>query len=189
MTQRSFLNWCSAAVAAAACVSVHGTPVQWSVNGHWYEAFAADAINWSDASTAATAKGGYLATLTNADENAWVYDNVVVPMFGTGAGETDQAWLGGFQPAGSTEPAGGWEWVTGEAWSYTNWGSGEPNDVNGVEDHLTINRFGDWTWNDEGSWPAGVKGYVVEYVPDGGYTFLLLGLGLLGSGVARRMTA
>ncbi len=30
-------------------------------------------------------------------------------------------WLGGYQPKGSTEPAGGWRWLSGETWDYSNW--------------------------------------------------------------------
>jgi hypothetical protein len=38
------------------------------------------------------------------------------------------------------EPDGGWQWVTGEAFSYTNWRLGEPNN-NGDENR--IQYFGD----------------------------------------------
>ena len=34
----------------------------------------------------------------------------------------------------STEPDGGWQWVTGEPWSYTDWFSGEPDDIAGTEE-------------------------------------------------------
>ena len=63
-------------------------------------------------------------------------------------------WLGGFQPPGSAEPSTGWSWVTGEAFSFTAWDAGEPNNFNGAEeDHL---QFYDCTggavrsahWND-----------------------------------------
>lgn len=184
--RRTVIKWGIGVIASAACASSIGGALQWSDNGHWYEAFLADSISWAQASAAATAKGGYLATLTTAAENQWVYDSIVAPTFGTGLNETDQAWLGGFKPVGASDPAVGWQWVTGEDWLYANWGAGEPNNVAGVENHLTINRFGDWTWNDEGSWPSGVKGYVVEYVPDGGFTILLLGVSLSALGVIRR---
>lgn len=179
--RRTLIKWGIGVIASAACASSVAAPLQWSGNGHWYEAFWVDSISWEDAKTAAEAKGGYLATLTTAEENQWVYDEIVKPLFG--AGTDYQAWLGGYL---TTDPTVPWKWVTGEAWAYENWGTGEPNNVGSVENHLTINRFGDWTWNDEGSWPAGVKGYVVEYVPDGGFTLILLGFGLSGLALVRR---
>ena len=57
----------------------------------------------------------------------------------------DRYWLGGFQDLTSpnySEPSGGWTWVTGEPWSYTNWFPGEPNNTGGGEDYLGACR----TW-------------------------------------------
>lgn len=158
----------SKAVVSVALLSVgaYAIPVYNPSTGHSYEVFEAPLITWVDARAAAESKGGYLATLTDAAENQFVFDHVVVPAFGTGNQGNDgvQAWIGGFQPDKTSEPDGGWQWVTGEAWSYTNWGGLEPNNAGGgIEDHLTINRFGDWTWNDEGSWMGGIRGYIVEY--------------------------
>ena len=122
--------------------------------------------------------GGYLATSTSEGENDFIF-GLVSAAFGTGSGGADgvQAWLGGYR-TDPTEPdiTKSWAWaVTGEAWSYTKWGGGEPNGDVGGNGHLTMNRFGDSTWNDEGAWPSGVRGYVVEGVPDGGTTLVLLG--------------
>jgi hypothetical protein len=165
----------AAAAVLVACAPASAIPIYNPANGHSYEAFLARDITWADASAAATAKGGYLATLTSAAENQWVFENVVAPAFGTDH-ERDvvQAWLGGYQKAGGSEPDGGWKWVTGEKWSYTNWLEGEPNNSLNIESHLTINRLGTAQWNDEGAWV--VRGYLVEYskVPDGGATALLL---------------
>jgi hypothetical protein len=45
------------------------------------------------------------------------------------------------------EPGGGWEWVTGESWVFTNLSNGEPNNSQGSENWL---HFGDDSglWND-----------------------------------------
>jgi len=104
-------------------VGVAAEPVRWNVNGHYYE-FIDDRLNWNDAEVAAEARGGYLVTITSADENLWLtqtfdlYDLHRDP------------WIGGYQAPGSPEPAGGWSWVTGEPWNYTNWyPPWEPNDL------------------------------------------------------------
>ncbi len=48
-------------------------PVQWAGNGHWYELVATDEDpTWTDVVAAAEAMGGYLATSTTAEENAFI---------------------------------------------------------------------------------------------------------------------
>jgi hypothetical protein len=55
-------------------------------------------------------------------------------------------WTGGTDAA----VEGTWVWSNGDAWSYTNWHSGEPNNVGTFgEDCMQLGRFGDETWNDE----------------------------------------
>lgn len=136
--------------------------VEWSVssggNGHFYEVVkVTTSIDWNAARAAAEARGGYLATLTSAGENAFVAQLV------TQSGEN--AFLGGYQ-ATPTAPANEtWTWVTGETWNFTSWAAGEPNDQGSNEAYLEM-----WTntyWND-----CPVSGsnysqfaYVVEVVP------------------------
>jgi hypothetical protein len=148
-------------------------PVQWSGNGHWYEAvYVEDGVTWTDSKTQAAARGGYLATITSTDENAFVYSLIsgnpnfwYIDGYGNGIGP----WIGGYQPAGSPEPDGNWQWITGENFGYENWAYGEPNNANGNEDSLHF--FGyqtliDNTWNDIPGGLSSVKGYVVEIVPE-----------------------
>ena len=76
-------------------------------NDHWYEHVSAGAT-WTAANTAATARGGYLATVTSAAENTFV--NGFLP-------PTVEAWVGGYQDRSGltfSEPLGGWRWVTSE---------------------------------------------------------------------------
>ncbi len=82
-------------------------------------------INWFDAQNDAVAKGGHLATITSQGE--WTRCRAT-------PGYSRNLWLGGVQ-SGGPEPAGGWGWVTGEAWTGDAWSKGEPNNAGG-EDHL-----------------------------------------------------
>ena len=112
----------SAAVAA---------PVQWTVadggNGHWYEVIAAPAISWNEANAVAQASGGiwHLATITSQAENDFIFPLVDDPAYWTtaGTGHNLGPFLGGFS---SCDVCSDWQWVTEEAWSYTNWVSGQP---------------------------------------------------------------
>ena len=65
-----------------------------------------------------------------------IYDNLVDPI-------DHLCWLGGTDEANE----GTWQWITGEAWGYGNWATGEPNDACGGEDYLHIYYDMD-TWND-----------------------------------------
>lgn len=129
--------------------------VEWTVasggNGHFYQ-LVTTSLNWEDARNAAASLSfngftGHLATLTSAAENNFLRDT-----FGT------TGWIGLSQPAGSTEPDGGWEWVTGEAFGFTNWNPGEPNNLG---DERYVEALIADRWNDA---QASVTNfYYVEY--------------------------
>jgi len=136
--------------------------VQWAVedggNGHFYEAVAEpDGITWADANEAAVLAGGHLVTITSREENDFVYSLIDDDIYWhtIPAGHQRGPWLGGYQPQGLPEPAGGWQWLTGEAFTYTNWALGQPDDWQKVptgEESLhfmcysSIKRIP--TWND-----------------------------------------
>jgi hypothetical protein len=132
-------------------------------NGNYYQAIANPGITWAQANIdaqAATFNGvaGHLATLTDQAENDFVFT----------IGDVHWHFLGGFQNLSSpnySEPAGGWEWVTGEAWSYTNWWPGEPNDTGptGPEHTLELLQGGQYgeSWNDVADVHS--RGYVIEF--------------------------
>ncbi len=95
--------------------------VEWPLNeggnGHYYEVILVpEGIDWQAAYNAANAAGGYLATITSQAENDFVYSlaSINTAFWTPGRGETSIGpWLGGFQPDGSPEPDGNWQWVTG----------------------------------------------------------------------------
>ncbi len=162
------------------------TPVQWLVadggNGHFYEAFSASGgISWTDADVAATSNGGYLATITSAEENAFVFNLIDNDLYWDGP---IGPWIGGYQPEGSLEPAGGWRWVTEEPFLYTNWSDQQPNEWQGNNEnriHFYVARTP--FWNDVPDTAVTVegwriRGYIVEVIPEPA-TILLLGLGVL----------
>ncbi len=134
-------------------------PLLDSINNHYYEAIPV-AIDWNQAKTNAENSlfldmRGHLATLTSAQENLWVWENL---------GQPYRYYLG----ATDVEQDGVWKWVTGEPWIYTNWKTGEPNNLWVSEEALTF--WDDNTWNDlpmsADYWDDGVPyihGYIVEY--------------------------
>jgi hypothetical protein len=132
-------------------------------------------LTWDEARDAAAAqtylgRTGRLATITSDAENNFVIDHVI-PNLSDG----DSYWLGGLQPPGSDEPAGGWRWITDEPFVYSKWrpSTDEPNNsFDTGEDRIELfNRIQDGTWND--LWhddSALSEGYVIEYAAtsDGG---------------------
>ena len=177
-----------ATVFAGAAVAA---PVQWSAsvggNDHWYEFVQApQAVTWTEANAAAGSMthlghAGHLGTITSAAEQAFVTSI---------AGAVYRAWLGGTD----AKSEGNWEWVTGEAWSYTNWAGGEPNNL-GNEDYLEGWFFQNGEWNDLPDQQVTSK-FLVEYsdfvapVPlPAGLPLILGALAALGAVARRRKSA
>ena len=126
-------------------------------NGHWYLHVAHPSRTaWKTCKAEAEAVGGYLATITSASEQQWVYSNIV-----SGKGHT---FLGGTDEV--TE--GVWQWITGEAWTYSNWAPGDPNNWGGVEHYLLYGGNLGSSWYDiadyELTW--NVSAYVIEWNSD-----------------------
>lgn len=99
--------------------------VQWSVedggNGHYYEVVG-PALQWGEARVDAARREafgvqGHLATLTSVEENNFVVNAVL--------GDVPQTWIGLFRTGVG---AADFEWVTGEPFSFQNWGTNQPND-------------------------------------------------------------
>jgi len=140
-----------------------------------YVYVAAPGLSWAQAQAAAVGMGGYLANITSAAENTYVFTNVT-----QGAG----AWIGGSDAA----QEGVWTWANGPEsgqtfWTvggsnggYANWWGTEPNDSGaGGEDFVFMDHNGVWT--DVPSTYYAVNGYVVEfngYTQQGKYGLLVL---------------
>ena len=173
-----------ALILMLSCPIVQADPVYYGVaefGGHWYQAvYAPGGITWNDAQASAEACGGYLASIGGYSENVFAvglvnYDEFwptldsvgnVVDLPGRYGGYGP--WLGGFQPAGSPEPGGGWQWVTGEPMvGYTSWTPGAPANV-GNENSLQFYAVGGApnpvspTWNDLEDWTL-LRGFIIEY--------------------------
>jgi hypothetical protein len=173
---RSFALFLGVGLLSAASLvrAAQPGPVMNPGNGHYYEAVAkASGISWNKANDEANArmfKGmhGHLATITSPAENDFIFKNLPQAVAGYYC-------LGGIQSHGLLDPAAGWQWVTGEPWSYTNWhvvDGTEPNDYYGLgtssndENKLQFWAQEDAPWNDIRPTSVESYGYVVEYEPD-----------------------
>jgi hypothetical protein len=142
---------------------------QRAANGHWYAAFEVPGgITWADAQVQARARNGYLACIADAAENQFVFGLIQRPSLwfvASGPTRVFGPWIGGFQPSGAAEPAGGWSWVDGSAFSYTRWETNEPNNLGttgeSVLHYFALGNVIDSTWNDFRA-EATVRSYVVE---------------------------
>ena len=110
---------CIVAVIALTSTISFAAPVLFAPNGHWYE-IVPGSMNWNQARDAAALRThlgwvGHLATISSDEENAFIFDTLILPS------GLHSSFIGGFQPEGSPEPAGGWRWVTDEPFDYTHW--------------------------------------------------------------------
>src|SRR5687767_2343159 len=137
--------------------------------------FVRTSRTWDEARASAATSSfngvpGHLATVHSANENSFIYnfngrggDWWLGLTDSTSVSTIDGASFPGAAESGATPPASrgpGWVWVTGEPYSFSNWGDGEPNDWNGDprvegapgEDATHIR--GDSLWNDNTAGPT-----------------------------------
>ena len=152
----------------ASVFSAHASVFYFSGTGHWYEpVLVPSGIQWPEANAAATARGGYLCTITNASENTFVASLVDVTYYSGLSINNDilGPWLGGFRHANESQ----WQWVTGEPFTYVDWYPGQPDGYGGSEQRLQFYARASIgsTWGDHPGTPISgyslPRGYIVEY--------------------------
>ena len=130
----------SIAVGFPCSIAIGQSAVEWRVkdggNGHWYSASYSNPPKSPEAwFTYALANGGTVASITSAGENSIVYS------ISWQNGEFTNACIGGKRNASNT-----FQWVSGDAWNYTQWSNGEPSCT--CEKYLMLYLSG---WNDTNS--------------------------------------
>lgn len=134
------------------------------VNGHYYKIVkSSSGITWTDANISAMrmkykSARGHLATITSMQENEFLLNRILDDRI------IYTYWLGGYQQNGSAEPSGGWRWVTGEKWVFTNWAPNEPSNGSNREDTLEMRPDGLWNDRYGNEWNSRI-GYIVEFEP------------------------
>jgi hypothetical protein len=167
---------------------------------HYYETVSVPTgnLNWYQAAFLAEDAGGYLACPTSEEENSFVFSLVNDKKYfwpfsldGGHYGISIGPFLGGYQPDGSSEPDGGWCWLSGDAWVFENWAQNlddgvidkdprpndQPNDSGGNQSvmgfgemNLPVPTWGDYfdsvgTYNLKKS-PGSSYGFIIEYESD-----------------------
>jgi hypothetical protein len=154
------------ALAIASAGAARGEVVEWAVsdggNGHLYQVVVpSEWITWEDARAEAEAlgPGWHLATITSEAENEFVFGLIDDPAYWAEVGVLGGPWIGAFRTSNSSDD---WQWVTGEAWSYTNWAVNQPANDGYVLHYLSMTLDPAPTWNDsDGGWPS----FVAEKCP------------------------
>lgn len=100
-------------------------------NNHAYKTYAESSVTWLDAKQKCETLGGYLVTITSQEEQNFI-ESI----------NSKKLWIGGYLDNGV------WKWVTNEEWSYTNWGSGEPNNSSNVVANEGYVAVWPKKWND-----------------------------------------
>ncbi|MEN9628872.1 MAG: hypothetical protein RJA10_2099, partial [Pseudomonadota bacterium] len=123
MTSKTKISIAAGFALAALATTAQAAPVFNAANGHWYEAVQAG-VTWDAARDAAAAMSlagtqGHLVTITSQAEQDFI--NASLPG-ARGAPGVFGYWIGGYSLA-----TGIFQWVTGEAFGYTNWNANEPN--------------------------------------------------------------
>lgn len=92
-------------------------------NNHYYK-FYDNSMTWEEAKAFCEEQGGHLVTITSADEQDAIYE------YAKQFDIHSDIWIG----VSDTNVEGDWShWITGEEVTFTNWGTGEPDNYQGIE--------------------------------------------------------
>jgi len=127
--------------AATGCSSGACTcDTNWSkYSNHCYRLFK-EAVSWQSAKQKCVDKGGYLVTITSSAEQTFIRNLY------NGSGTDMATSIGLSDIALETD----FKWVTGEAYVFKYWRSGNPDDTPPGEDCVSFNQQEDNRWNDDG---------------------------------------
>jgi hypothetical protein len=91
-------------------------------------------MSWTDARRSCEERGGYLATVTDSGEQAFIESLLAQE------GNKNCYWLGGYCDGDRR-----FQWLTGENFGYTKWSPSQPDNssFHGGEDKIEIWRVGD----------------------------------------------
>jgi hypothetical protein len=127
-------------------------------NGHRYALYE-DAESWTEAKAKCKKLGGHLVTISSAKENTVAYSLYKKT-------ENDCVAIGLYNAGTPEKPK--WKWVTGEKFSYENWGEGEPNyDWDGQE------AYGGFYWSYMDCWNDFCDDAINAYICEWDYTIKL----------------
>ena len=104
--------------SSLAHADILGGPITNAANGHIY--FLLTSNTWTASEAEAVTLGAHLATINDAAENQWVFDN-----FSNFGGTSRQLWIG----LNDLQQPGQFVWSSGQPVTYANWAPGEPNFV------------------------------------------------------------
>lgn len=180
-------------ISSAAPIAVTGE-ITWSSgsggNDHTYQLYfdnsTSGGISWTDADIFATNIGKYLVTYTSAAEENFVnstFDSFMPVGSGNSGGTCcPHFWIGLSSPGAN----GVYQWVTGEAFGYTNWMGAEPNNPS-TEPYVT-DRWQGQQWNNlPNSAFVPASFFVVEMnsgVPEPG-SMAMMGIGTIALSLLR----
>ncbi len=139
---------------------------------HWYLPVVDDkGISWDQAEQKAEQMGGHLATFTSRNEEDFVIRQLNDDRYwwsaALGGENKDGPWIGAFQLTGAREPDGGWRWITGEPFLYSNWQMSQPNDSQTAVQPQQYARFvvigSDWLSAQWGDGSIAKRSFIVEW--------------------------
>jgi hypothetical protein len=124
--------------------------------GHWY-VVSNDSVSQGEASEKCEAIGGTLARIQSAEEQAFIEELI------RKKGRRKHYWLDGTDE----QQEGVWLFSDGTKLTYFNWGSGQPNNVDGREHGLVLQRSdGKWLDSEQSLKQGAVCEIVLQDVAD-----------------------